>query len=190
MQSSDSFSSNSGVLPYLRAYASTRTYNSIAGGDQEDQQRNGAPTGGGRGMLAWRAVGAVAVFLVFAAAVSTSNTRWTASSDNITGRTAATAAAVAGHTSLPRGGHSYRGDFEAFEVSLVMYILVHCTNDRRSQCMRRHTGLSARLLSGFGSGCSNIYTMGVTGAAHHFTQILLNLLESNRCSLPSLNPIW
>lgn len=126
MQSSDSFGSASRVLPYLRAYTSTRSYNSISGGEQEDgQQRNGGPAGGGGGRvtLAWRAVGAVAVFLAFGAAVSTSNTRWTASTNIVTGSAAATAAAVAGHSSEPREGHSYRGEFEAFEVSFDVHLV-------------------------------------------------------------------
>lgn len=120
MTSSDSFSSGStsGALPYLRAYASTRSYNSIGGADQDGQGEDGgaAAGGAGRGMIAWRAVGAVAVFLAFAAAVSTSNTRWMASGSDHTLTSGDNAAAAVDE---PRdGGHSYRGDFETFEVSL------------------------------------------------------------------------
>lgn len=161
MRSSDSFSgsSTSGALPYLRAYASTRSYNSIGGGSEEDQQGNDGSqaTGGGRGMIAWRAVGAVAVFLAFAAAVSTSNTRWMASGDHtLTGNKAA---AVAGDSSLRRdsGGHSYRDNFETFEVSLFRWeSFCLRTQLKRSTAVPSHTryhGSSAPYFDRHGGRC-------------------------------------
>lgn len=94
MMHSDSFSSSSGVPPYLRAHA-RRSYSPIEG-KLEDARGNGS-----RAYLLRRLVGAIGVCVAFGAAVSSSS-GWIAKRP----------------TDQPRqaGGSSYRGVFEAFEV--------------------------------------------------------------------------
>lgn len=73
------------VPPYLRAYGSTyrggrfgQQYKSIGnGGDGEEQQGQGKPGGGAAGLFVLRrALGALAVFVGFAVAVSSTSSRW------------------------------------------------------------------------------------------------------------------
>lgn len=107
MMHSDSFISSNGVIPpYLRAYAARESYTRIgAEAEQEEPARIV-----GRGIFDLkRVLGAVAVFAVFVAAVSSSKSRW-----------AARGPPVAGDL-LQDGGSSYRGIFEAFEVRCVMH---------------------------------------------------------------------
>lgn len=102
MMHSDSFSSSSGIPPYLRAHA-RRSYSPI-GGKQEDARGNGSPA-----YLLRRLVGAIGVCVAFGAAVS-SSAGWIAR----------------GSTDQPphAGGSSYRGVFDGFEVSVgrMLYI--------------------------------------------------------------------
>ena len=73
------------VPPYLRAYGSTyrggrfgQQYKSIGnGGEGDEQQGQGKPDGGGAGLFVLRrALGALAVFVGFAVAVSSTSSRW------------------------------------------------------------------------------------------------------------------
>ncbi|CAM9741455.1 unnamed protein product [Pylaiella littoralis] len=122
MMQSDRVTSSSGVPPYLRAYSTRRDYNSIGSEHEHPQQQqqqqqqqggHGSRQGRGRDMPGWRVVGAVAVLVTFAAAVSNTNSRWTAAS-SATGSDAA----VVGGRPLQRDGHSYRDEFEAVEERL------------------------------------------------------------------------
>ena len=97
MMHSDSFSSSSGIPPYLRAHA-RRSYSPIRGG-QADGRGNGA-----RAYLLQRLVGAIGVCVAFGAAVSSSSGWITRGSMEQQRQNA--------------GGSSYRGVFEAFEVSV------------------------------------------------------------------------
>lgn len=99
MMHSDSFISTNGVPPYLRAYASRESYTRIGGGEE------GPARIGAQGIFRLkRAVGAVAVLVVFVAAVATSKPPWVARGAPIADKL------------LQDGGRSYRGVFEAFEV--------------------------------------------------------------------------
>lgn len=96
MMHSDSFSSSSGIPPYLRARA-RRSYSPLEG-EQQDERGSGAR------YLLRRVVGAIGVCVAFGAAVS-SNSRWITRSST--------------DQRLQTGGSSYRGVFEDFEVSLA-----------------------------------------------------------------------
>lgn len=98
MRSSDSFSSSSGVPPYLRAHP-RRSYSPI-GGRKEDARGNGS-----RAYLLGRLVGAIGVCVAFGAAVSSSSGWIARRSDGQRPQT---------------GGLSYRGVFEDFEVSVMV----------------------------------------------------------------------
>lgn len=124
--SSSGSSSGAVASPYMRTYATTRGYSPIGGGegDREEQRGNGEPgaaAGGGRGgaYLSRRVVGAFAVCLGLAAAVSTS-------SHYYNGRIAL------GSDQRPRpqqsgggddGGNSYRAELEALNVSELTALL-------------------------------------------------------------------
>lgn len=97
MRSSDSFSSSIGVPPYLRAHP-RRKYSRIGGDRQEQAPENGTK------VFLLRLVGAVALCMAFAVAVSSSNSRWIAAKE------------ANGKPHEEVG--SYRGVFEAFEVSV------------------------------------------------------------------------
>ncbi|CAM9928848.1 unnamed protein product, partial [Ectocarpus sp. 12 AP-2014] len=107
MHSSDSFSN--GVQPYLKAYASRRSYVPI--GDEKEDGRRRTRDGGGaerEGMqeLGWRrAGGVVAIIGLFCAAVSASSSRWFAAGGTTS----------AAEQPLQDGGSSYHGMFDAFE---------------------------------------------------------------------------
>lgn len=114
MHSSDSFTCNNGlngggggggVPPFLRAYATRRSYSPIGRRRRHDERP--AAVVGVRGMFSWkRAVGAAAVFVAFVAAVSTSNS-W---------RVAGGSPGAGNQHLQDKGSSSYRGIFEAFEV--------------------------------------------------------------------------
>ncbi|CAM9677878.1 unnamed protein product, partial [Hapterophycus canaliculatus] len=105
---SDSFCSNNGVPPYLRAHASRKSYSPIGGAQDGGVGSNAASRG--IGILGLRrALGGVAVFVVFIGAVSRSSSRWIARGGG--------GAPGADQPLHNVGGTSYRGIFEAFEVS-------------------------------------------------------------------------
>lgn len=105
---SDSFCSNNGVPPYLRAHAARKSYSPIGG----DGRIGSGSASQEEGMLGWRrAIGAVAVFVVFIGAVSRSSSNWVASGRGARGADQRLQDGGGG------GGGSYRGIFEAFEVS-------------------------------------------------------------------------
>lgn len=105
------------VPSYLRAYGSTyrsgrfgQQYKSIGnGGDGEEQQGQGKPGGGASGLFVLRrALAALAVFVGFAVAVSSTSSRWP---------TGEWGSAGAGQGLQ---GVTYR---EMFEVSSLLFIL-------------------------------------------------------------------